>query len=42
MPALEDSLNIMVDAYEQLGMRELAEDTRRVLTESFGEVTAAD
>ncbi len=41
-PALEDSLNIMVDAYEQLGMHELATDARRVLTESFGEIAAAD
>ena len=41
-PALEDSLNIMVDAYEQLGMHELATDARRVLTESFGEIAAAE
>ncbi len=41
-PALEESLTIMVDAYEQLGMTELAEDARRVLAESFGEIAAAD
>lgn len=37
-PALEESLQLMVDAYEQLGMRGLAADARRVLTESFGEL----
>ena len=37
-PALEESLQLMVDAYEQLGMRDLAADARRVLTESFGEL----
>ncbi len=41
-PALEESLTIMVDAYEQLGMRDLAEDAQRVLAESFGEFAAAD
>ncbi|MEE8542477.1 MAG: outer membrane protein assembly factor BamD [Gammaproteobacteria bacterium] len=41
-PALEESLTIMVDAYEQLGMRELAEDAQRVLVESFGELAALD
>lgn len=41
-PALQESLTIMVDAYEQLGMRELAEDAQRVLTESFGELAALD
>ena len=41
-PALEDSLQILVNAYEELGMRELADDARRVLTESFGELAAAE
>ncbi len=41
-PALEESLTIMVEAYEQLGMRELAEDAQRVLAESFGEFAAVD
>ena len=41
-PALEESLTIMVDAYEQLGMRELADDAQRVLTENFGELAALD
>ena len=41
-PALEESLQIMIDAYDQLGMRELAADARRVLVESFGEFAATD
>jgi outer membrane protein assembly factor BamD len=41
-PALEESLQIMIDAYGQLGMQELATDARRVLEQSFGELTAAD
>ena len=40
-PALEESLQLMVDAYEQLGMRDLAADARRVLTESFGEIAGS-
>ncbi|MCZ6497721.1 MAG: hypothetical protein O6765_03235 [Gammaproteobacteria bacterium] len=35
---MEGSLQLMVDAYEQLGMRDLAADAKRVLTESFGEL----
>lgn len=31
----EDSLNIMIEAYEGLGMHDLAADTRRVLQENF-------
>jgi outer membrane protein assembly factor BamD len=41
-PALEDALQIMVDAYEQLGMRDLADDAQRVLDQSFGELAAAE
>ncbi len=41
-PALEESLQILVDAYEQLGMRDLANDARRVLDESFGPLAAAE
>jgi outer membrane protein assembly factor BamD len=35
-PQLERSLEIMVDAYERLGMADLATDARRVLAENFG------
>ena len=41
-PALEESLRIMVDAYEQLGMRDLASDARRVLDENYGPLAAAE
>lgn len=41
-PALEESLQIMVDAYEQLGMRDLASDARRVLDENYGPLAAAE
>jgi len=34
-PAVEDSLKIMITAYQKLGMQDLARDTRRVLLESF-------
>jgi outer membrane protein assembly factor BamD len=36
-PELEQSLNLMITAYEMLGMQELAADARRILNESFGE-----
>jgi outer membrane protein assembly factor BamD len=36
-PELEDTLQIMVTAYDLLGMSDLAADARRVLQESFGE-----
>jgi outer membrane protein assembly factor BamD len=39
-PQLEKTLRILVVSYEQLGMRDLAADARRVLTESFGEESA--
>jgi outer membrane protein assembly factor BamD len=35
-PELERTLAIMIDAYERLGMQDLAADARRVLTETFG------
>jgi outer membrane protein assembly factor BamD len=35
-PELEQTLAIMIDAYERLGMQDLAADARRVLTETFG------
>jgi outer membrane protein assembly factor BamD len=41
-PALEESLQVMIDAYELLGMMGLAADVRRVLHESFGEFAAAE
>jgi outer membrane protein assembly factor BamD len=34
-PELEETLGIMIEAYEELGMDELASDARRVLRESF-------
>jgi outer membrane protein assembly factor BamD len=39
-PQLEKTLQILVVAYDRLGMRDLAADARRVLTESFGEESA--
>jgi len=39
-PAVEESLHIMVDAYEALGMQDLADKTRRVLESSFPDSTA--
>jgi len=41
-PALEESLQILIDAYEQLGMRDLANDAKRVFDESFGPLAAAE
>lgn len=41
-PATEESLQIMVEGYEQLGMTDLANDARRVMQESFGELAAAE
>jgi len=35
-PELEDSLQILVTAYDQLGMKDLAADARRVLRETYG------
>lgn len=39
-PQLEKTLQVLVTAYEQLGMRDLATDARRVLRDSFGEESA--
>ena len=36
-PELEESLSLMIEAYEALDMQDLANDTRRVLQENFGE-----
>ena len=33
--SLQDSLEILVEAYDKLGMTELASDARRVLAENF-------
>ncbi len=35
-PQLEDSLNIMIEAYQLLGMDDLAADAERVLNQSYG------
>lgn len=35
-PQLEETLALMVEAYESLGMMDLAQDTRRVLEENYG------
>jgi outer membrane protein assembly factor BamD len=40
-PQLEDSLSLMIEAYEALGMSDLAADTRRVREENFGDLAAA-
>ena len=39
-PELEQTLLILVTAYEQLGMTDLAADARRVLRETFGDEAA--
>ena len=39
-PQLEQTLQILVAAYEQLGMTDLAADARRVLRETFGDEAA--
>jgi len=39
-PELEQTLQILVVAYESLGMTDLAADTRRVLLQTFGEEAA--
>jgi outer membrane protein assembly factor BamD len=40
-PQLEKTLQILVAAYDRLGMQDLAADTRRVLRETFGEAATA-
>jgi outer membrane protein assembly factor BamD len=39
-PQLEKTLQLLVTAYDELGMTDLAADARRVLRESFGEGAA--
>jgi outer membrane protein assembly factor BamD len=39
-PQLEKTLQILVVAYEQLGMGDLAADARRVLRQTFGDEAA--
>ena len=39
-PELERTLQIMVDAYEHLGMTDLAADAQRVLRENYGDAAA--
>jgi outer membrane protein assembly factor BamD len=39
-PQLEKTLQILVTAYDRLGMKDLAADARRVLRETFGEAAA--
>jgi outer membrane protein assembly factor BamD len=39
-PELEQTLQLMVTAYQQLGMQDLADDAERVLRQSFGSATA--
>ena len=39
-PQLEETLQLLVYSYEQLGMMDLAADARRVLQESFGQTAA--
>ncbi len=36
-PELEESLNLLIEAYESMGMTELAADARRVLEATFGD-----
>ena len=40
-PQLEQTLQLMIEAYESLGMQDLAADARRVLAEAFPEAVAA-
>jgi outer membrane protein assembly factor BamD len=37
-PELEESLSIMIESYESLGMQDLAADARRVQIENFGDL----
>lgn len=41
-PQLEDTLAIMIEAYDALGMEDLATDARRVLRESYPTTAAAN
>jgi outer membrane protein assembly factor BamD len=39
-PELQETLQILVSAYDQLGMQDLAADARRVLRDSYGQEAA--
>jgi outer membrane protein assembly factor BamD len=41
-PQLEDTLRLMIEGYELLGMEDLADDARRVLESAFPEAVAAN
>ncbi len=41
-PQLAQTLQLMIEGYDSLGMDDLAEDTRRVLAQSFPEAVAAN
>jgi outer membrane protein assembly factor BamD len=41
-PQLEETLRLVIEGYESLGMQDLADDTRRVLAQSFPEAVAAN
>jgi outer membrane protein assembly factor BamD len=41
-PAIPESMRIMVEAYTELGMTDLAESTRAVMSESFPQTTIAE
>jgi len=40
-PELQETLGLMIEAYQLLGMQDLAADTERVLMESFGDTIAS-
>lgn len=41
-PAMEESLSLLAEAYDRLGITDLAEDTRRVQMATFGETLSPD
>ncbi|HUF74333.1 MAG TPA: outer membrane protein assembly factor BamD [Gammaproteobacteria bacterium] len=41
-PELEETLTLLIEAYDSLGMRDLADDTRRVLQQNFGDSSGDD
>lgn len=41
VPVVEEALNILISAYDALGMTELRDDTRRVLEKSFPQAAAS-
>jgi outer membrane protein assembly factor BamD len=40
-PELEETLTLMIESYEALGIQDLADDTRRVLEQNFGDSSGA-